>query len=129
MQTFVHPSLGVLHAPILGPCERIQWFYDPMEHQCPPLSRWMEDAGSALLVGYQPRSLTIGNGEPMDTLQGSCEPNNNGEGTVQGGCCSTMCILFAVLVWRFAVVEPEAIGQVDGPSARTVDTREVPFCA
>ena len=34
---------------------------------------------------------------------------------LQDGCCSTMCILFAVLVWRFAVTTTYSIGQMDFP--------------
>lgn len=63
------------------------------------------DGSLSLLPGYKTYVIRIGS-RGQGTLQAAYESTKEDRvapsGEIAGGCCSTMCILYAVLVWRFA---------------------------
>ena len=120
-----------------------QWFYDPAEHGDPAdpdaecnLGLWMEQ--TPLLPGNRRRRCqcvvirTAGDGDGEHTLQQAFEPLRADQPTattattrttratscvVAGGCCTAACLLFAVLVWRFAATTPETVTRLAAAAA------------
>ena len=81
-----------------------EWFYDPMEFENPPLSRYMADAfrTESLLPGYHSHVIAIGPSVDGDALQFALEPDRGSD--LECGCCSSVCMLFAALIWRYNVM-------------------------
>lgn len=125
-----------LHMARRGPLQVcIQWFFDPAEHQDPPLSVIMRDAEAVLFSDYRNISISIsGNHGARHPMQNAFEPSAMAVrcGLVDG-CCSTVCILFVVLVWRFGVITENGIEQREGrvdqkQQQKKSNEKKIPLC-